>query len=170
MNSAIIEAKRVMGTHQGCPDWSEDYWPTPDRKVFFCLCCGKQFPRRFVSVMQHQMTLEQAEEARLLGEVTELADKSLLIVPDDPELGRDFFLQRAEEIIQAVGGLGFGDVFHAGGQAQLVAALVRKARDRQAFPVESVTARESVDQKQEDGSVKKTAVFRFRGFRPVYQF
>ncbi len=121
--------------------------------------------------MQHQPTTEQIAAAREVGrEVIELADKKLLAVPDDAGLTHDWFIQRAAAILAAVGGVSTGDTVHAMGQPQLANAVNAKARWAGATLVESVTVRESVDEPQPDGTVKKTAVFRFRGFRSVYEF
>lgn len=125
----------------------------------------------FVFVMQHSPTPEQLKAVERGGRVAvELADKELLVVPDDPSLQREWFVRRAEEIIAVIGGVGLGDAFHAMGQPQLANALNAAARDRGAILLESVTTRESVEAPQPDGTVKKTAVFRFSGFRPVFQF
>ena len=126
---------------------------------------------KFVFIMQHATTEAQVVAARQSGcEVVDLADKKLLAVPDDAGLVRDWFVQRAEAILAAVGGVALGDTVHAMGQPQLANAVNAAARRAGATLVESVTVRESVDEPQSDGTVKKTAVFRFRGYRSVYEF
>lgn len=126
---------------------------------------------KFVFVMQHATTVDQIAAAKDGGhDIVEVANKKLLVVPDDTSLGREWFTTRAAEILSAVGGVAPGDIVHAMGQPQLANAVNADARLAGATLVESVTARESVDEPQPDGTVKKTAVFRFRGFRPVYDF
>lgn len=142
---------------------------------------------KFVFVMQHRPSTEQVEAARATGAsrilcLTPTKDEDkvegieyggsvqLLNVPDDPSLRRDWFIHRASEILNAFGGMEATDIFHAMGQPQLANALNAAASRVGAVCVESVTARESVDQQQPDGSTKKVAVFRFKGFRPVYTF
>ncbi len=125
---------------------------------------------RFVFVMQHQPTIEQLESAGKIGDIVQLEDKKLLNVPDDPALGRDFFVKRAEEIEVALGGFSSDDTVQAMGQQQLATAINARAKKTGAVLVESVTARESVEVTQPDGSVKKENIFRFKGFRPMYEF
>ncbi len=98
---------------------------------------------RLVFVMQHQPTAEQLEAAARIGEIVQLEDKKLLNVPDDPELGRDFFTKRAEEIELALGGFSSEDTVQAMGQQQLAMAINARAKKAGASLVESVTARES---------------------------
>lgn len=141
----------------------------------------------FYFLMQHKPTPEQISAARAMGadKVVALAPAkpedrvggveyegsiSLLNVPDDPGLNRDWFVTQVAKIDDAVGGFANGDTIHAAGQGQLVNAINGIARSLGANCVESVTTRESIDRSQPDGSVKKESVFRFRGFRPVYEF
>lgn len=126
---------------------------------------------KFFIIMQHTPTPEQrAEGAERFGEIVELGNKALLNVPEDPELGRDWFVQRATEILDAIGGVWPGDTVMAMGQQQLALAVNAEARRRGACLVEAVTRRESVDESQPDGSVKKTNLFRHAGFRALYEF
>ena len=69
---------------------------------------------KFVFIMQHDPTPDQLKAAAEGNEVVQLdkGDKKLLIVPDDSNLGREWFAQRADEIIAAVGGLQEGDILH----------------------------------------------------------
>ena len=121
--------------------------------------------------MQHTPTAEQLAAAVEDGrEIVQLADKKLLNVPDDPKLSRDWFAQRAEEILREVGGVMEGDVLHVMGQQQLAVAISAFGRNAGATLVESVTPRESKDIPQSDGSVKKELVFTFRGFRKVHNY
>lgn len=123
-----------------------------------------------IFIMQHPLTDEQREAAEKIGEVVELSDKSLLNVPDDPSLNREWFVGRAQEILDSLGVNCFGDLVHVMGQQQLAMAVIGQARQAGALIIESVTSRESVEEKQPDGSVRKTNVFRFNGFRHVYQY
>ena len=91
-------------------------------------------------------------------------------MPDDPSLGREFFVSRAEKIEVALGGFSADDTVQAMGQQQLAMAVNARAKVAGAQLVESVTARESVEVAQPDGSVKKENVFRFKGFRQMYEF
>lgn len=128
---------------------------------------------KFFFIMSHVATPDQIAAAHKDGhDVVELdaAGKKLLVVPDDAGLGRDWFVQRAEAVLAAVGGVRPGDTVHAMGQPQLANAVNAAVRRAGATLVESVTVRESVDEPQTDGTVKKTAVFRFRGYRTVYEF
>jgi hypothetical protein len=122
--------------------------------------------------MQHNPTPGQisgavAESGRT---VVELTEKKLLIVPDDPTLGRDWFVQRAEEIAAAIGGISEGDILHVMGQQQLAMAVAAIGRKAGAMLVESVTPRVSIEVTQPDGSVKKENVFTFSGFRTVHEY
>jgi len=153
---------------------------------------GGKIMATFFFVMQHAPTLEQVEAARALGIVRIVAlsawpdpakgqggplpgveymgKTGLLTVPDDPKLGREWFTGRAVEIGELLG-VTRGDVIQPMGQGQLVNALTRLGLSRGARVVESVTAREAAeDQVQLDGSTKKVTVFRFKGFRQIYQF
>ena len=134
--------------------------------------------------MQHVPSQDQVSAARATGaeeiyvlEPVKAEDKvaglfyygsvRLLNVPDDPAYSREGFLKQAAALVNNVT---FGDVVHVMGQGQLVNAANAMARQKGAALVESVTARESVEETQPDGSVRKVAVFRFKGFRPVYDF
>jgi hypothetical protein len=126
---------------------------------------------KFIFVMQHQPTLEQLTAASERGrEIVQLDDKRLLLVPDDPTLGRDWFTQRATEIVAAVGGLAEGDTLCAAGQQQLAMAVSAIGRRAGVTLVESVTPRVSKDIPQADGSVKKEFTFVFTGFRTVHEY
>lgn len=121
--------------------------------------------------MQHAPTTEQITTASEGGrEVVQVNDKKLLIVPDDANLGRDWFIQRAEEIVAAVGGIAEGDTLHVMGQQQLAMAVSAIGRKVGATLVESVTPRVSKDIPQPDGTVKKEFVFTFKGFRLVHSY
>lgn len=120
--------------------------------------------------MQHPLTPEQVAAAQARGEIVELGNKGLLNVPDEPELGRDWFVQRAAEVLAEVGGVAAGDVVHAMGQQQLAMAISAASRRAGATLIESVTRRESVEETLPDKSVKKTNVFRFTGFREVHEY
>lgn len=121
--------------------------------------------------MQHAPTGEQLASASEGGcEVVQLADKKLLVVPDDATLGRDWFVQRAEAVVAAVGGIGEGDTLHCMGQQQLAMAVNALARKAGAKMVESVTPRVSKETPQPDGTVKKENVFSFAGFRELHTY
>lgn len=140
----------------------------------------------FFFAMQHKPNPEQIAEALKVAErivalaPTNPADRvegieyvgstALLNVPDEPKLDRAWFVNRAKEILSAFGKMKQGDTVQAMGQYQLANALNAAARRRRALTVESVTARESEEQVQPDGSTKKVVVFRFRGYRPLYKF
>ncbi len=127
--------------------------------------------KKFIFIMQHAPTPEQITAASEGGrEIVQITDKKLLVVPDDASLGRDWFVQRAEEIAAAVGGFDEGTVAHIMGQAQLAMAAQAIARQAGATLVESVTPRTSVDRPQPDGSVKKESIFTFTGFRTVHSY
>jgi len=127
--------------------------------------------KKFIFVMSHKPTEDQllaAQEGQ--RKVIQVDDKSLLIVPDEPELVRDWFTTRAEEIVKAVGGIEEGDTLHVMGQQQLAMAITAIGRRAGAEIVESVTPRVSKDIPQEDGTVKKEFTFAFKGFRTVHQY
>lgn len=139
----------------------------------------------FVFVMQHKPTPEQMVAARGISDrvvclagnpadriegVEYLGSTSLLNVPDDPSLPRDWFVQRAQEIFGILGNPAEGDIVHIMGQQQLAQSMSALARDGGMNRVESVTPRKSVDQAQPDGSVRKVSVFEFAGFRQIYDF
>jgi len=127
--------------------------------------------KKFIFIMQHAPTAEQITAASEGGrEVVQVDDKKLLIVPDDANLGRDWFTQRAEKIVAAVGGISEGDTLHVMGQQQLAMAVSSIGRKAGAELVESVTPRVSKDIPQADGTVKKEFVFTFKGFRTVHQY
>jgi len=135
--------------------------------------------------MQHKPTNEQMTAAKAIADrvvclmpgnpadkiegVEYFGSTSLLNVPDDPSLSRDWFVQRAQEIFNVLNPVE-GDTVHIMGQQQLAQAMSAMARDGGMNRVESVTPRKSVDQTQPDGSVKKVSVFEFAGFRSIYDF
>lgn len=131
---------------------------------------------KFVFVMQHPPTPEQLTAAAKGGrEIVRVdndpAKKSLLNVPDDAGLSRDWFVARAEAISAAVGGFSAGDTAQIMGQAQLASALQALARRSGCTLVESVTPRTgTVEKTLLDGKVEKTNVFSFRGFRTVHEY
>ena len=126
---------------------------------------------KFIFIMQHAPTPEQITAASEGNrEVVQVSDKKLLIVPDDAELGRDWFVQRAEEIVSSVGGIAEGDTLHVMGQQQLAMAVSAIGRKAGATLVESVTPRVSKDIPQADGTVKKEFIFTFKGFRTVHNY
>lgn len=120
--------------------------------------------------MQHAPTPEQITAAQAVGEVVQLADKKLLVVPDDATIGRDWFVQRAAEVVTAIGGIAEGDTVQCMGQQQLAAAVNALARKAGAKLVESVTPRISVDKPQPDGTTKKEFTFSFAGFRELHSY
>ena len=125
---------------------------------------------KFIFIMQHAPTPEQLTAAQAVGEVVQLADKKLLVVPDDATVGRDWFVQRSAEVVSAVGGIAEGDTVQCMGQQQLAAAVNALARKAGAKLVESVTPRVSVDKHQPDGTVKKEFTFSFAGFRELHSY
>lgn len=148
--------------------------------------------KKFYFGMQHNPTVIQAEAARAMGTETVLAMcrkpepkkpgdaeptpgveylnlAGLLNVPEDVELPREWFVKKAEEIVNALG-VQSGDVLHFMGQFQLTAAVNAHGRRIEAVLRESVTKRVSVDVPQSDGTVKRELVFNFEGYRPVYEF
>lgn len=126
---------------------------------------------KFIFVMQHNPTAEQLTAASEGGrEIVQIQDKKLLIVPDDANLGKEWFTTRAEEIVKAVGGISEGDTLHCMGQQQLAMAVTAIGRRAGANLVESVTPRVSKDIPQADGTVKKEFVFSFTGFRTVHSY
>jgi hypothetical protein len=125
---------------------------------------------RFIFIMQHTPTDIQVSEGKKLGDVFELNDKKLLLVPDDPSLQKVWFEEQAKKIEAVFGGFGPQDTVHAMGQGQLVNALNAAAVRAGAKIVESVTKRVSRDVPQPDGTIKKELIFDFCGFREVYQF
>lgn len=129
---------------------------------------------KFIFIMQHPPTAEQIkaaseEDGREIVQLA-LADKKLLVVPDDAGLGRDWFVQRAEQVVSAVGGIAEGDTAHIMGQQQLALAVNAAARRAGARLVESVTPRVSKETPQPDGTVKKENVFSFAGFRELHEY
>lgn len=126
---------------------------------------------KFIFIMQHAPTAEQLTAASEGGrEVVQLTDKRLLVVPDDAALSRDWFVQRAEEVVVAVGGIAEGDTLQMMGQQQLATAVNALARRAGARLVESVTPRVSKETHQPDGTVKKENVFSFAGFRELHTY
>src|SRR3989338_2972194 len=129
---------------------------------------------KFLFIMQHAPTPEQLTAASEGGrEIVRIdndpAKKALLIVPDDKELGKEWFLARAEAIASAAGGFGVGDTAPILGQAQLASAAQAAARKAGATLGESVPPRVSKETTLPDGSVKKENVFTFSGFRTVHE-
>ncbi len=121
--------------------------------------------------MQHAPIPAQMTAASEGGRaIVELKEKNLLNVPDDPLLDHAWFVQRAEEIILAVGGVVQDDILHVMGQQQLAMAVSAIGRRVGATLVESVTPRTSKEVMQQDGSVKKENVFTFSGFRTVHEY
>jgi len=128
---------------------------------------------KFVFIMNHAPTREQVNAAQDFGvgrRIVELTDKTMLVVPDDPALGRTWFTQRATEIVASIGGIEEGDVLHVMGQQQLVMAVSAIGRKVGAKLVESVTPRISKEVHLPDGTVRKENVFSFAGFRVVHEY
>ena len=112
--------------------------------------------------MNHSATLEQLSAAsNLAAEVIQFTDRDLLTVPHDPNLPREWFTTRAEEIIRLVGGIQKGDVLHVMGQPQLAIAVMAAGRRAGARIVESIHPRTKIPGKRP---------FQFSGFRDVYEY
>ncbi len=126
--------------------------------------------KKFVFIMQHTPTAEQVTRASESGQVVELSDKKLLLVPDDLYLDYAWFVSRAADIVAAVGGICPGDTVQVMGQQQLAMVVNAHARSCGAELVESVTPRTSKEVHQPDGTVKKETVFSFAGFRKLHNY
>ncbi len=128
---------------------------------------------KFIFIMNHPATAAQIEAAGKDGHrVIELTSdqRKLLTVPDDPELGREWFFQRSIDVLSCFDRVEKGDIVQVMGQQQLALAVSATARRWGAKLVESVTPRVSKDSPQPDGSVKKENVFIFTGFREVHEY
>jgi hypothetical protein len=124
---------------------------------------------RFIFIMIHPASEEQMAACGD-AHIEQVSDKGLLIVPDNPDLEREWFTSRAAEIEKSFAGFGKEDIIQIMGQQQLAMSVSALARKAGATLVESVTPRESVEETLPDGSVKKTNVFRFIGFRTVHRY
>lgn len=141
--------------------------------------------KRFYFLSNHKPLREQVIAAKSLGcdeiiclnpvkpedrvdGVQYVGSQELLIVPDDPALGRGWFVSRAATIVASLGEISEGDIVTIGGQSNLVNAVQAILRMAGCVHVESVSARVSQDETLPDGSVRKTSVFQFAGFRPAY--
>lgn len=116
-----------------------------------------------VNLTQHAATAEQKAAG-----VVEPADKALvqaLITFDElPSAGE--IRRRADELAQLAKAAGV-EVAMIGGAPFFMAPLEKSLRAAGVKPVYAFSKRESVDEKQADGSVKKTQVFRHAGFVPA---
>lgn len=65
------------------------------------------------------------------------------------------------------GSVGFGSHAMIGGAPYLMAPLEHALREQGIEPVYAFSRRESIEERQPDGSVRKTAVFRHVGFVPA---
>ncbi len=126
--------------------------------------------KRFVVIMQHPLAPEQRAEGKEFGRIIELSDKGMLNVPPDLRIERGWFVGRAAEIASVFGGFGPEDTVMVMGQQQLTMAIMAEARRAGARLVEAVTERVATEEKAEDGSVKKTSIFRHKCFRPVWDY
>lgn len=153
--------------------------------------CGKcplkeREKMKFVFIMQHAPTAAQVADARNMGFTQVAAFAALpenpiegveylgltptLYVSEDLGLGRDWFVNQAQTLIQ-LAGVKSGDAVVAAGHAQLMNAVNAAAKAAGCDRYESVTARVvSEDIHGPDGSVKTVQVFRHLGFRPIFDF
>jgi len=125
---------------------------------------------RVIFVMMHPASIEQLKACEGASCISQVEDKSLLIVPDDPELSRDWFVQRATEIENSFLGFSDEDIIHVMGQQQLAMAVIALGRKAGSTIVESVTPRKSVEKTLPNGTVEKTNIFTFSGFRTVHSY
>jgi hypothetical protein len=140
-----------------------------------------------VNLTQHPATLEQREAGVIDLEGSDLTQlKSALTFDDLPT--QDEIIGRAETIATlACAAIGNDDIYEQmareamgdedigftpaqaviGGAPWLMPAMIQSLLARGIDPLFAFTKREAVEERQPDGSVRKTAVFRHAGFVPV---
>lgn len=113
------------------------------------------------NLTQHQATPEQVAQGVIDLEPTDRDQlRALLTFEEIPS--KEEIEQRAE----AIATLAYWDADSAmiGGAPYLMPALSAALKNRKIQPVYAFSKRESVDMPQEDGSVRKVAVFKHVGF------
>lgn len=115
-----------------------------------------------VNLTQHQPTKEQVEA----GVSPASAEVAALLNFTEMPAEEDIIERAAALALAAKRAVVGGNIPQAmiGGAPYLMASLEKALRRQGIVPVYSFTARESVEEVQSDGSVKKTAVFRHIGF------
>ena len=114
---------------------------------------------RFISIMNHVLTAEQLEQAKKLGEVTEVAFPNVSPYATSNEvekIGDELISQISPET---------GDTIQVAGEPCLTCYVVTKLKESGHKVVTSTTERVSHEEVLADGSVRKTNVFRFIQFR-----
>lgn len=90
--------------------------------------------------------------------------KALITFNELPD--RDEIQQRAKALAELVEDMGFTTAM-IGGAGYLMPALVESLKKRNIRPLFAFTKRIVVENEQDDGSIKKTVIFRFEGFVEV---
>lgn len=129
-----------------------------------------------LNLTQHASTPEQKAQLVVEPRMTKAKIQKLLTFEEIPT--REEIEARASELAEIAAeeaSMYAGDTDNTiwitrvmiGGAPYLMAALEKALRERGFTPVYAFSKRESVEQPQPDGSVKKTAVFRHIGFVEV---
>lgn len=115
-----------------------------------------------LNLTQHAASEEQIE-AGVVEPASELKDqiRKLLTFEELPEISEIFW--RADQLADIADGTGSGAAM-IGGAPFLMASLERALWMRNIQPRYAFSRRESVEEKQDDGSVRKVAIFRHLGF------
>ena len=123
--------------------------------------------KKIINLTQHNATPEQIEAGVVEPEVKARIQELLTFdePPDPAEIIRraEEFAALAYEIVTAEYDAETVTVM-VGGAPFFISALERELMFRGMDPVYAFSMRESIDQAQEDGSVRKVAVFRHLGF------
>jgi len=118
---------------------------------------------KIINMTQHNATPEQIEAGVVEPEVKARV-QSLLTFDDPPTPGE--IIRRATELADIAAECG-AEAAMIGGAPYLMSELERQLLFRRVNPLYAFSRRESVDQTQPDGSVRKVAVFRHLGFVPA---
>jgi hypothetical protein len=130
-------------------------------------CLETESPRgyimRILNLTQHNATSDQREAGVVEPPSSEMKKEiqALLTFDEVPNL-RDI-LRRANLLAEFAEYVGYSAAM-IGGAPFLMRALEDALRERGVTPMYSFTRRETVEESMEDGSVKKTAVFRHAGW------
>ena len=120
------------------------------------------FAHMILNLTQHQATVEQITLGVVEPEVTDKKTIcSLLTFEEVPSKGE--LESRAKALVAFVTKMGCCKAM-VGGAPYFMSYLERALKEKGYTPVYAFSKRESVDQVQQDGSIRKVAVFRHAGW------
>lgn len=122
---------------------------------------------RIINLTQHPSTPEQRAAGVFDMEGDKLAKLKRYLTFDNPPSENEIYSRAATIALLAVGNKPCPDAAMIGGALWLMAPLARELRVQGITPLFAFSVRETEEQVQPDGSVRKTAVFRHAGFVPA---